>query len=124
MADARQYGRGSNAKLAGLPYDPKRCLDWRMGWLETRPECNAEVENIPSDWQRQTQAYRHAIEHPDQSQIIIKLELSGRQAQALMQLCNNISLADRRKLSSSDDEALQMHTALQVLQKSLSKAGC
>lgn len=119
MADAKQYTRGSNAKLAGLAYDPARGIDWRMGWLDARPEQNADDPSIPSDWMRQTQAYRNAILHPDHSRVTITLELSNKQAEALVQLCHRISLSDRRKLSSDDDEAFQMQAGLQALLQAL-----
>ncbi|MEI7614713.1 MAG: hypothetical protein WCK63_17575 [Betaproteobacteria bacterium] len=123
MADAKQHSRGSNAKLAGLKYDPKRGIDWRMGWLETKPELNSECESAPSDWLRQTQAYRNAIMHPDISKVSVTLELSNKQAQALTQLCNHITLTDRRKFTSNDDEALQLHAGLLELQKALTGTG-
>jgi hypothetical protein len=123
MADAKQHTRGSNAKLAGLKYDPKRGMDWRMGWLETKPELNAECENAPTDWLRQTQTYRNAILHPDTARVSIAFDLSNKQAQALTLLCNHITLTDRRKLTSNDDEALQLHAGLLELHKTLTRAG-
>ena len=60
MTDAKEYSIGANAKLAGLEYDPGRSIDWRMGWLEERPERN-RGPNIPDDWVRQTMAYRQQV---------------------------------------------------------------
>ena len=120
MADTKQYARGANAKLAGLPYDPKRGVDWRMGWLEARSDLNEGVENLPADWLRQIQAYRNAQQNPDQSEITVTLKLTAKQANALMQLCHHISLSDRRKMTTNDDEAYQLHSGLQALQAALS----
>lgn len=60
MTDAKEYSIGANAKFAGLEYDPGRSIDWRMGWLEERPERN-RGPNIPDDWVRQTMAYRQQV---------------------------------------------------------------
>ena len=60
MTDAKEYSRGSNAKLAGLDYDSGRSLDWRMGWLEERREKNTGP-NIPEDWVQQVMAYRQQV---------------------------------------------------------------
>ena len=121
MTDAKDYSRGANAKLAGLEYDPGRSIDWRMGWLEERPESN-RGPNIPDDWVKQTMAYRKQVQREPDG-VTVGLTLTDEQAEAVAQLCKRIALSDCRQLSASDDEAYQMQAGLNELQKALAKAG-
>lgn len=64
MTDAIQYSLGAEAKMAGLPYDPSRDLDWRMGWLATWCEENPNIPGLPDDWADKVIAYRKAFLTP------------------------------------------------------------
>lgn len=121
MTDAKEYGRGVNAKLAGLEYDQGRSIDWRMGWLTERPEGN-QGAGVPDDWAIQTAAYRRQVlSEPDC--VTVGVILTDEQAEAVAQLCKRIGFSDCRQLSASDDEAYQMQAGLNELQKALAKAG-
>ena len=122
MADAaKNYAHGSNAKLAGLGFDAAREIDWRMGWLETRPELN-RGDTIPADWAQQVQEYRRGL-FKAPAQPVITLELPDEQAEALAQLVKRIGWTEIRQNAKDDSEGYAMREALEGLAKALAAAG-